>query len=70
MKYPCENDETDPREEDCPPVGREPLPGGGERPLVEDQVLQSDEGTLRVDLPALVEGVAVALSVFTALGSG
>ena len=58
---PCYDDEPNAHEEDGPPVGRHPLPGGGEHPLVEDQVLQSDEGTLGVDLPALAEGVAVAL---------
>ena len=59
---PCGDDEADAGENGGPPVFCEPLPGGGERPLAQEQVLQPDEGTLGVDLTALAEDVAVTLN--------
>ena len=59
---PCGDDQSDGGEDGDPPVLGEPLPGGGERALAQEQVLQSDEGALGVDLTALAEDVAVTLN--------
>ena len=54
-------DESHPHEEDGPPVLGDPLGDGQQGLLVEEQVLESHQGTLSVDLAALQEDVAVAL---------
>ena len=75
------DDKTDAHEKDTVPVGlkkktklenrqilsahRDPLSDGEESVLVQQKVLESDQGTLRVNLPALEKDVAVSLEVIT-----
>ena len=62
LYHPCGDDKANAGEGGGPPVFCEPLPGGGERPLAQEQVLQPDERALGVDLTALAEDVAVTLN--------
>ena len=75
------DDKTDAHEKDTVPVGlkkktkleyrqilsahRDPLSNGEESVLVQQKVLESDQGTLCVNLPALEKDVAVSLEVIT-----
>ena len=75
------DDKTDAHEKDTVPVGlkektklenrqilsahRDPLSDGEESVLVQQKVLESDQGTLCVNLPALEKDVAVSLEVIT-----
>lgn len=59
------DDEADAHEEDTVPVGRDPLSDGEEGVLVEQQVLQAHQGTLRVHLSAFKKDIAVSLEIIT-----
>ena len=75
------DDKTDAHEKDTVPVGlkkkkklenrqilsahRDPLSDGEESVLVQQKVLESDQGTLCVNLPALEKDVTVSLEVIT-----
>jgi len=52
-------------EEDAIPICRDPLSNGEEGVLVEQKVLQSHKGSLRVNLSTLKKDVAVALEIIT-----
>lgn len=60
-----EDDEGDAHEENGPPELRHPLGYGEQGFLVEEQVLQSGQRSLGIDLSALEEDIAVALEVVT-----
>jgi len=59
------DDEADAHEEDTVPVGRNPLSDGEECVLVEQQVFQAHQGTLRVHLSAFKKDIAVSLEIIT-----
>lgn len=58
-----EDDNADAHEQDSPPELRHPLDNGQKRFLVEEEILQPDQGALGVDLAALEEDVTVTLEI-------
>jgi len=59
------DDEAYAHEQNAIPICRDPLSNGEEGVLIEQKVLQSNKGTLCVNLSTLEKDVAVALEIIT-----